>query len=113
MPLVFDPAPVRRADFSALRDFNGLDGGLCDAFGPRDFEGDLFADDLDGSRVIFSTEDFGDFLRVFLDIRLPFVAFRGSIIEVLRQTGIRRIAGQASYARSMLKRISTRHPSAR
>src|ERR1700729_1539539 len=27
------------------------------------------------------------FLRVFLDIRLPFVAFRGSIIEVLRQAG--------------------------
>ena len=26
-----------------------------------------------------------DFLRVFLDIRLPFVAFRGSIIEVLDQ----------------------------
>jgi hypothetical protein len=26
----------------------------------------------------------GDFLRVFLDIRLPFVAFGGSIIRVLR-----------------------------
>ena len=26
----------------------------------------------------------GDFLRVFLDIRLPFVAFGGSIIGVLR-----------------------------
>ena len=26
----------------------------------------------------------GDFLRVFLDIRLPFVAFSGSIIAVLR-----------------------------
>jgi hypothetical protein len=26
----------------------------------------------------------GDFLRVFLDIRLPFVAFSGSIIALLR-----------------------------
>lgn len=29
-------------------------------------------------------EVLGDFLRDFLDIRLPFVAFRGSIIRVLR-----------------------------
>jgi hypothetical protein len=28
--------------------------------------------------------DFKDFLRDFLDIRLPFVAFGGSIIAVLR-----------------------------
>jgi hypothetical protein len=27
-----------------------------------------------------------DFLRVFLDIRLPFVAFRGSINRILRVT---------------------------
>jgi hypothetical protein len=40
----------------------------------------------------------GDFLRVFLDIRLPFVAFGGSIMEVLRvlsrQAGIEPAAGQ-------------------
>jgi hypothetical protein len=31
----------------------------------------------------------GDFLRVFLDIRLPFVAFRGSTIRVLRVASLR------------------------
>ena len=39
------------------------------------------------ARAFRAAGDLRDFLRVFLDIRLPFVAFRGSIIGVLRQTG--------------------------
>jgi hypothetical protein len=92
-------------------DFNGLDEASCDpsktefpacpifafllvllAGGLRDFEDDCFAL-AEAPRVVFLVGDFRDFLRVFLDIRLPFVAFRGSIIEVLRQTGIRSTAG--------------------
>ena len=38
----------------------------------------------------------GDFLRVFLDIRLPFVAFGGSIMGVLR--GLSRDAGTGPAA---------------
>jgi hypothetical protein len=62
------------------------------------------------TRALREAGDLADFLRVFLDIRLPFVAFRGSIIAVLRS-----MAGRVSSAffRIMLKRISTRHPSAR
>jgi hypothetical protein len=33
------------------------------------------------ARALPGVRDFADFLRVFLDIRLPFVAFRGSIME--------------------------------
>ncbi|HYI31316.1 MAG TPA: hypothetical protein VD863_26050 [Bradyrhizobium sp.] len=36
------------------------------------------------ARAGFPAGVLGDFLRVFLDIRLPFVAFGGSIMEVLR-----------------------------
>jgi hypothetical protein len=36
------------------------------------------------ARAGFPAVALGDFLRVFLDIRLPFVAFGGSIMEVLR-----------------------------
>jgi hypothetical protein len=94
-------------------DFNGLDEAPCDpsktefpacpifafllvllASGLRDFEGDPFGLVRDAPRVVLLVGDFRDFLRVFLDIRLPFVAFRGSIIKVLRQTGIRSTAGQ-------------------
>jgi len=56
---------------------------------PRDFDRDLFADVRDGAKVVLPADDLGDLLRVFLDIRLPFVAFRGSIIGVLRQAGIK------------------------
>jgi hypothetical protein len=40
----------------------------------------VLADDFNGARVAFPEGVLGDFLRVFLDIRLPFVAFGGSII---------------------------------
>ena len=107
----FEAVAVRGADFPGLDDFNLFDGALCDAFAaalpvclflvllpvlllvlvavaPRVFEGAVFADLADWARIAFPAEGLRDFLRVFLDIRLPFVAFRGSIIEVLRQVGI-------------------------
>jgi hypothetical protein len=61
-----------------------LDLVADDAF---DFETGRFADGLDALRLVFGADVLSDFLRVFLDIRLPFVAFRGSIIGVLRQAG--------------------------
>jgi hypothetical protein len=106
--LAFDPGTVDRAVFAELDDFNAFDGGLWDAsktalpgclffaFLPgllagalRDLEGGLFADAAGRARVVLPMEDLGDLLRVFLDIRLPFVAFRGSIIGVLKQAGIK------------------------
>jgi hypothetical protein len=70
---------------------------LADLFAAarRVFEGGVLVDLTDGVRAAlpedvfadfvlgdFALEDFlGDFLRVFLDIRLPFVAFGGSTIE--------------------------------
>ena len=110
-------APVRRADF------NGFDGSLCDpaetelpacpifvfllvllAAGPPDCAGDPSGFGRNEAGADFPDGDFGDFLRVFLDIRLPFVAFRGSIIEVLRQTGIRSTAGQIPINRQYAQR---------
>jgi hypothetical protein len=82
---------------------------LCDAFAVAlpvclffvfvlDFGADLvaafFADVADWARIALPVEGLEDFLRVFLDIRLPFVAFRGSIIRVLRQAGIEQTAGR-------------------
>jgi hypothetical protein len=55
-------------------------------FAPAGFAADVLLDGVE------------DFLRVFLDIRLPFVAFRGSINRVLRVTsravGFVPVAGQ-------------------
>jgi hypothetical protein len=54
-------------------------GFLTDAFEPRAvWAADGFAADVRPEGAL------EDFLRVFLDIRLPFVAFRGSTIRVLR-----------------------------
>ena len=106
----FGAAIAGEADFSGLDDFNFFDGALCDAFAVglpvcfffvllpdlvvvlaavalRAFE-DAFADLAGRARIVFPAAGLGDFLRVFLDIRLPFVAFRGSTIGVLRQAGI-------------------------
>jgi hypothetical protein len=47
--------------------------------------------------LVFRAGGLRVFSRVFLDIRLPFVAFRGSIIEVLRQAGFGRF-GLSDYA---------------
>jgi hypothetical protein len=75
-------------------DFNDFDVALCD-LPAVPFLADVFAVRL--ILVILVLEAFddfalcgrldevlGDFLRDFLDIRLPFVAFGGSIITVLR-----------------------------
>jgi hypothetical protein len=91
-------------------DFNRFDAGLCDVSSAR-FRFDVFADRLafaalgfvldfaldfaadfalglepfeDSARTDGLDEGLGDFLRDFLDIRLPFVAFGGSTIRVLR-----------------------------
>jgi hypothetical protein len=112
----FEAAAALGADLAAAGDFNGFDGALCDvsggafpgglvAFLPdlsagarRVFEGGFFADVFDWARATFAEDGLGDFLRVFLDIRLPFVAFGGSIMGVLRvssrQAGIASAAGQ-------------------
>jgi hypothetical protein len=100
--LVFD-----RAGGLGPADFNAFDGAFCDAFGaalaafrvafpadspalagrvlPRcdfaDFAG--FAREAtfrDAALAGALGDVLGDFLRVFLDIRLPFVAFGGSIM---------------------------------
>ena len=107
-------APVRFDGAAAAR-FKALDGRLCDplvclffvlvldlaAADARDFADRLAVARAAAGRF-FGARDLGDFLRVFLDIRLPFVAFRGSIIEILRQTG-------QFGLRIMLKRISRRY----
>ena len=77
------------------RDFNRFDAALCDVPAER-FVSDVVAAFGRALRatVLEPFDDFaatlplgaalGDFLRDFLDIRLPFVAFGGSIIAVLR-----------------------------
>ena len=112
----FDPATTR-ADLPAPADFNVFEGALCDALGeapavglpalPADFFAAglrVFADGVlddvfDRARVAFPEEGLGDFLRVFLDIRLPFVAFGGSIMGLLRvvprEAGVESAAGQS------------------
>jgi hypothetical protein len=114
--VALDPAVVLAADTFGPDDFNGFDGALCDvpgvafrgclfllladvlAVARRFFECAGFADGFDRAEAAFPEDALGDFLRVFLDIRLPFVAFGGSIIEVLRvlsrQAGIEPAAGQ-------------------
>jgi hypothetical protein len=94
---------ARDADFAGPRGFNGFDGAVCD--GPEDivfpgfsvalrsdfladfladaarvFEDGFFAAVFDGMRVAFAAGSLGDFFCVFLDIRLPFVAFGRSIM---------------------------------
>jgi hypothetical protein len=113
---VFDSATVRGADSVGPGDFNFFEGALCDARGAafrvflaerladffavalRVFAAGFLVDVFDGVRVVFPERDLGDFLRVFLDIRLPFVAFGGSTIGALRplpgQVGIMPTAGQ-------------------
>jgi hypothetical protein len=76
-------------------DFNRFDAALCDVPSER-FVSDVVAafERAFGPAVLEPFDDFaatlrlgavlGDFLRDFLDIRLPFVAFGGSIVRVLR-----------------------------
>ena len=131
----FDPALVLAADPLGSADFNGFAGALCDVLGVafpaclllfladvlavarRFFEGAGFADVFAGARAPFPDDALRDFLRVFLDIRLPFVAFGGSTMEVLRvlsrRAGIAPTAGQVWWLQSMVTRNSTHHPFAR
>jgi hypothetical protein len=93
----FDCAVPCRAECFGRDGFNCFDGAKCDAFGEalrgrlpallvdllaagRIFEGGVFANLIDGLRAGWPDDVLGDFLRVFLDIRLPFVAFSGSIM---------------------------------
>jgi hypothetical protein len=100
------------ADSFGLDDLNFFDGAACDAaevapgalfraFLPAffvtrvAFTAGFFADFAGWPRAALRAGVLGDFLRVFLDIRLPFVAFGGSTIGVLRgQDGIEPTAGQ-------------------
>jgi hypothetical protein len=91
---------------AAMEDFNRFDAPLCDgspvacvidfAAALRLFTllvfcvfGDLEPDGRRGGVL-------GDFLRDFLDIRLPFVAFGGSTIRILRPESRIRAGGWAS-----------------
>jgi hypothetical protein len=76
-----------------LDNFNRFDGALCEAplaaflldlfaAARSVFEVFAFADFAECARAGPVEEDLGDFLRVFLDIRLPFVAFGGSTIGI-------------------------------
>jgi hypothetical protein len=113
-------AAIFSTDSRGPDDFNGLEGALCEAPGVvfagflfafllaflpdfvvaarRVLEGGVLADLTDPARVAFPEAALGDFLRVFLDIRLPFVAFGGSTSEPLRglsrQAGLESAAGQ-------------------
>jgi hypothetical protein len=99
--IAFDAA-VRAADSAVPDDLNFFDGAVCDAaeaalpgfpfraFLPAllapargAFAAGFFADFAGWARTAFRTGVLGDFLRVFLDIRLPFVAFAGSTIRVI------------------------------
>jgi len=88
----FDDAGLRATDSDGL---NRFDGALCEA-SPVAVMLDptvaarlllacfIFDDVVDGRRVGLREGVLVDFLRVFLDIRLPFVAFGGSIIRLLQ-----------------------------
>ena len=73
-------------DFLAVALVVFADVVLADA--PADFFDVFLVESLDMladlARAGFPTAVLGEFLRVFLDIRLPFVAFRRSTIRVLR-----------------------------
>jgi hypothetical protein len=92
------PGLVAAAAFARTRaaagGFNRFVAALCDspdpafrlcflpdlpAFAPGVCEGRDFADFTVCARAALRGAGLGDFLRVFLDIRLPFVAFAGSI----------------------------------
>src|SRR4029077_13534630 len=88
----FDDGGLRATNLDGL---NRFDGALCEALlvellldptvAARPlFACFIFADVVDGRRVGLREGVLVDFLGVFLDIRLPFVAFGGSIIRLLQ-----------------------------
>jgi hypothetical protein len=110
--VVFFAGAFSAGFFDALA-LNAFDAAACDAAG---FFGDLPADAFAAARPAPAT-DFradvvaailegvlGDFFRVFLDIRLPFVVFDGSIMISLPAL---RSAGQIRRPRSMVTTDST------
>ena len=92
-----DRAAVFRFDVVAAEGFKTLDESPCAlvclvfedlldlAAGDRPaFKAGRLADAFDAAAPAYrEAGGLSDFSRVFLDIRLPFVAFRGSTIEVL------------------------------
>jgi hypothetical protein len=79
--------------------FTGLDAALADVFAAefcgrlaallagfafRALATAIFPERLRAEPAALAEEVFRDLLRVFLDIRLPFVAFRASIIGIMR-----------------------------
>ena len=111
--VAFDSVAARKVDSPARGDFDFFDGALSEvraaalldclsallpdffAVALRVFTG-VLREILAWTRVVLPEEGLEEFLRVFLDIRLPFVAFGGSIMGVLRalRAGIRLTAGQ-------------------
>jgi hypothetical protein len=114
--LDFEGSDFKASGFRAS-DFNGLDAGLCESLAEVLLAAlpDFFATAVPAFAagvlaaaagllraaffaVTFLTVVLEDFLRVFLDIRLPFVAFGGSTMGVLRvlsrTVGFAPIAGQ-------------------
>jgi hypothetical protein len=90
---------LRRCDVAAEEDLNRFDVAVCDGLPVRFFDANAAFRPGFTVRVLEAFADFaalgcrdaglGDFLRDFLDIRLPFVAFGGSIIGVLQTlTGV-------------------------
>ena len=88
-------AVVDRSDAGAAFDFNRFDAEACEAAGVVCLIDDLAAvrrlvpavvlpDAADRGEDRLPAGALGGFLRVFLDIRLPFVAFGGSMDEVLQ-----------------------------
>jgi hypothetical protein len=88
----FDDVGLRTTDSD---DLNRFDGALCEALlvallldptvaARLLFACLIFADVVDGRRVGLREGVLVDFLRVFLDIRLPFVAFGGSTNRLLQ-----------------------------
>ena len=81
-------------DRAALEDFNSFDAPLCDGLAVARFVDFGAVLRLFALLVFLAFGDFAeserrdgvleDFLRDFLDIRLPFVAFGGSTIRLLR-----------------------------
>jgi hypothetical protein len=113
----FDPVAAAGGDFCGVFAFNFFDGAVCDAGAGflTGFLADVFgalrlargADFLADVFDAFPDGVLGDFLRVFLDIRLPFVAFSGSIIAVAGSALELPVLGKSADLRVWLQRIAT------
>jgi hypothetical protein len=105
-------------DFRTAGFFNVFDAGLCEAFSgilvnllvtlAVDLAAGRFAAGFDPAALALAGLVLEDFLRVCLDIRLPFVAFGGSIIAGLRML-LRRQRGWANLPASEYGYRDSRH----